>query len=380
MKLLLIPDKFKGSLTSEEVAKAIVTGVEKSGVKFTSKYIKASDGGDGFMNAIANYKPCISVEVISENALGKPIQSYYLYNKKENAAYIELANTTGMELLKDEERNPMLTGTYGTGIQIKDAIEKGIKNIYIGLGGSATNDGGVGIASALGYVFLDKNGKNLPAIGNSLGQIRSIDDSGVINGIKEIAFYAVNDVTNPLYGPNGAAFVYAKQKGATSEIIKILDQGLENLDRVVIDKYGVLNAQLPGSGAAGGTAYGLKTFLGASYTSGIDFILKLSGVEKILGTEKFDYIITGEGKIDEQTLHGKLIKGVIGLGKNNGTRVIAICGRLDVPKKLLIEKGVFDVLEIQDPTESLEYNMRNAARLLSHKIATFFRILQESAY
>lgn len=376
MRLLLIPDKFKGSLTSEEVSKAFMSGVEKAGVKFTSCYIKASDGGDGFMGAIGNYKACISVQVISENPLGKPIQSYYLYNKKTNSAYLELANASGMELLSLEERNPMLTSTFGTGLQIKDAVEKGVKNIYIGLGGSATNDGGVGIAQALGYSFLDAQGRKLPPIGNSLGQIRSIDDSCVIENLNQVSFYAVNDVTNPLFGETGAAFVYAAQKGATNAIVKVLDQGLENLDRVVTEKYNINNAQLPGSGAAGGVAYGLKSFFGANYASGIEFILELAGVEKLLTNEKFDFIITGEGKIDEQTLNGKLIQGVLKLGKKHNIRVIAICGKLDIAKNELIEKGIFDVYEIQNSTKSLDYNMRNAEQLLVEKTTDYFRLVQ----
>ncbi|TVZ15755.1 glycerate kinase [Maribacter sp. MAR_2009_72] len=379
MKLLLIPDKFKGSLTSEEVSKAFIDGVQKAGVDFTYKFIKASDGGDGFMDAVASYKPCISVEVVTENPLGKPLRSHYLYNKKDNAAYIELANASGMELLKPEERNPMLTSTYGTGLQIKDAVQKGIKNIYIGLGGSATNDGGMGIARALGYVFLDAKGKKLPAIGNSLEQIRSIDDSWVGNDLKEVSFYAVNDVSNPLFGIKGAAYVYAGQKGATYEIIKVLDQGLENLDRVVAETYGLLNAHLPGSGAAGGAAYGLKTFLGANFLSGIDFILGLSGVEKLLAAKAFDFIVTGEGKIDDQTMNGKLLQGVMRIGEKYNTRVIAICGKLDISKNQLMDHGIYDVFEIQNPSKDLAYNLQNAKELLSQKAKEFFLLRQENS-
>ena len=377
MKLLLIPDKFKGSLTSEEVSKAFVVGVEKAGVKFTSHYIKASDGGDGFMEAVANYKACISVQVISENPLGKPIQSYYLYNQESNSAYIEMANTSGMELLLKEERNPLLTSTFGTGLQVKDAIGKGIKNIYIGLGGSATNDGGIGIANALGYVFLDAEGQRLPPTGESLNYIETIDDTRVAANLKQVSFYAINDVTNPLYGAQGAAYVYAAQKGATNDMIQELDKGLENLDAVVLEKYKLKNSKIQGSGAAGGTAYGLKSFLGADYISGIDFILTLSGVKTLLDNEKFDFLVTGEGKIDEQTFSGKLIQGVLNLGKSFNIPVLAICGKLEVTKEKLKQSGVFDVLEIQDPAKSLDFNMQNAAELLTNKTATYFSSLQK---
>ena len=377
MKLLLIPDKFKGSLTSEEVSKAFITGVEKAGVQFTSHYIKASDGGDGFMNAVAYYKPCVSVQVISENPLGKPIQSYYLYNKEANSAFIELANASGMELLTPEERNPMLTSTYGTGLQIKDAVQKGIKNVYVGLGGSATNDGGIGILQALGYSFLDENGKKLKATGSSLSQIKSIDDTDVLEGLKQVKFFAINDVTNPLFGENGAAHVYAAQKGASEQMIEELDFGLKNLDRIVFKKYNFQNAKLPGSGAAGGVAYGLKSFLGADYLSGIDFVLELSGVNALLSKERFDYLITGEGKIDEQTLNGKLIQGVLALGVRENIPVIAICGKLEIEKEQLKKQGVFDVFEIQDYTKDLAYNMKHAAGLLTAKTIEYFKLLNK---
>ena len=377
MKLLLIPDKFKGSLTSEEVSKAFIAGVKRAGVEFTSHYIKASDGGDGFMKAVAHYKPCISVQVISENPIGKSIQSYYLYNQETNSAFIELANASGMELLKPEERNPLLTSTFGTGLQIRDAVQKGIKNVYIGLGGSATNDGGIGIAQALGYSFLDENGKKLKATGNSLNQIKSIDDTGALKGLKQIKFFAINDVTNPLFGENGAAHVYAAQKGASLQMIEELDLGLKNLDKVVLDKYHLQNAKLPGSGAAGGVAYGLKTFLGAKYFSGIDFVLELSGVNELLSKERFDYLITGEGKIDEQTLNGKLIQGVVALGVRESIPVIAVCGKLEIEKEQLKKRGVFDVFEIQDSAKELGYNMKHAASLLTAKTTEYFKLLKK---
>ncbi len=373
MKLLLIPDKFKGSLTSEEVSKAFMAGVERAGVECTSHYIKASDGGDGFMAAVAQYKACISVQVISENPLGNPIQSYYLYNKESNSAFIELANASGMELLSPENRNPMLTSTFGTGLQIKDAVEKGIGHIYIGLGGSATNDGGIGMAQALGYTFMDAKGKLLAPTGGNLGHIAGIDTSNTAPKLKHVSFFAVNDVTNPLFGEDGAAHVYAAQKGATKEMIAVLDDGLRNLDTVVSEKFALNNAAVPGSGAAGGAAYGLKSFFGATYVSGIDFILELSEVKKILEREKFDFLITGEGKIDGQTLSGKLIQGVLILGKTYDIPVLAVCGKLAIPAEELKKRGVYELIEIQDTSKDLDYNMGHAAELLTQKTTDFFQ-------
>ncbi|MGB3143713.1 MAG: glycerate kinase [Maribacter sp.] len=373
MNFLLIPDKFKGSLTSEEVSKAFMAGVAQAGITNTFQYIKASDGGDGFMDAVSHYKRCIAIQVISQNPLGKPQRSHYLYNQESNAAYIEMAKSSGMVLLSEQERNPMLTSTYGTGLEIKDAIEKGVKNIYVGLGGSATNDGGIGIAHALGFDFLDADGNSLAPIGENLSKISSIDDAKTNVLPKDIYFYAINDVTNPLYGDNGAAHVYAAQKGADEGMIEELDAGLQNLDKVIIEQFQKEYANTPGSGAAGGTAYGLKCFLGANYISGIDFILELSGVRQILAKERFDFIVTGEGKIDEQTLNGKLIQGVMRLAKEFELPVLAVCGKLDVPLEELKNKGVQDVLEIQDTSRDLDYNMMNAAKLLTEKTANYLK-------
>ncbi len=190
---------------------------------------------------------------------------------------------------------------------------------------------------------------------------------------KDISFYAINDVTNPLYGDNGAAHVYAAQKGADEGMIEELDAGLQNLDKVITEQFQKEYANTPGSGAAGGTAYGLKCFLGAKYISGIDFILELSGVRQILAKERFDFIVTGEGKIDEQTLNGKLIQGVMRLAKEFELPVLAVCGKLDVPLEELQTKGVQDVLEIQDTSKDLDYNMKNAAKLLTEKTANYFK-------
>lgn len=372
MKFLLIPDKFKGSLTSEEVAAAVQFGIEKAIPRAAFHTVKASDGGDGFLDAIARYIPCIGIQTVGQNPLGKPILCKYLYNQGNNAAYIELANASGMELLRPEERNPMETSTYGTGLQIKDAIEKGARKIYLGLGGSGTNDAGMGMATALGYVFLNDTNEPLEPIGKNLLHVHRIDASQVSPILKEVAFYAVNDVANPLFGTQGAAFVYAKQKGASSNQILKLDKGLEKINEVVINDLGVDNSLIPGSGAAGGAAYGLKSFFNADFLHGIDFILEVSGIASILASEKFDYIITGEGKIDEQTLHGKLVQGVLDLGSRNHIPVIAICGVLDIALEKVKEMGIAHVIEIGNPNKPLSYNMKHAHELVVSGIETFF--------
>ena len=373
MKFLLIPDKFKGSLTSEEVAQSMQLGIEKVLPGASFHVIKASDGGDGFLDAIARYRPCIAVQTIGQDPLGRPRLCSYLYHHEEKAAYIELANSSGMQLLTAKERDAMLTSTYGTGLQMKDAIEKGARTIYVGLGGSATNDGGIGIANALGYIFLDDTGEVLKPIGKNLIHIDRIDTSKVPKMLKEIQFFAVNDVSNPLFGPNGAALVYAKQKGASASAILKLDAGLQKLDQVVSHQLGQQNASISGAGAAGGTAFGLKSFFDAEFLHGIDFVLKLSRVAAILTSDTFDYIITGEGKIDAQTLNGKLVQGVLALGQKFGIPVVAVCGQRDMDLQAAKEIGIYEVVEIQDKDKTLSYNMEHANDLLVAAMESFCR-------
>jgi len=373
MKFLLIPDKFKGSLTSEEVVQSMQLGIEKVLPGASFHVIKASDGGDGFLDAIARYRPCIAVQTIGQGPLGRPRLCSYLYHHEEKAAYIELANSSGMQLLTAKERDAMLTSTYGTGLQMKDAIEKGARTIYVGLGGSATNDGGIGIANALGYIFLDDTGEVLKPIGKNLIHIDRIDTSKVPKMLKEIQFFAVNDVSNPLFGPNGAALVYAKQKGASASAILKLDAGLQKLDQVVFHQLGQQNASISGAGAAGGAAFGLKSFFDAEFLHGIDFVLKLSRVAAILTSDTFDYIITGEGKIDAQTLNGKLVQGVLALGQKFGIPVVAVCGQRDMDLQAAKEIGIYEVVEIQDKDKTLSYNMEHANDLLIAAMESFCR-------
>ncbi|NKI25981.1 glycerate kinase [Arenibacter sp. 6A1] len=373
MKVLLIPDKFKGSLRAEEVILALSKGILRMAPKTEIFSVLASDGGDGFLDTVNNYKDLDKVEVETIDPLGRPIRAYYLYDKTTKTAYIELAKASGIALLSSSELNVMETSTKGTGIQIKDAIMKGAKQIVIGLGGSATNDGGMGIASVLGYRFLDSNGNELRAIGKNLVHISRIERVEGNFPCQGVSFIAVNDVSNPLFGAKGAAYVYAKQKGADSAEIKALDDGLQHLSSIVRNTFGTDDALLPGTGAAGGTAYGLKAFFNAEFISGINFLFQMAEVSNLLEETKIDYIITGEGKIDKQTLHGKLIKGVMEIGQEYQIPVVAVCGKLDIDPSLLKNKGLTEVLEIMDSNYSVQYSMDNAAKLLTEKIYDYFK-------
>lgn len=372
MNFLLIPDKFKGSLTAKEVIASISKGILSADSSSKIQSVIASDGGDGFLDAISNNLTLQEINVDTVDPLMRSIIAPYLLDKATNTAYIELAKASGLELLTDSELSAMKTTTYGTGVQINDAIAKGARTIYLGLGGSATNDAGIGIAKALGYTFLDKNKKELEPIGSSLSQIFTIDKTNAFNA-KQVSFYAVNDVDNPLFGTNGAAYVYGKQKGANEEVIKILDAGLFHLNELAVEQLNQKNAFIPGSGAAGGTAYGLKTFLGAEYINGVEFLLQLAKISNLLETQKVDYIITGEGKIDSQTINGKLVKGVIQLGQRYDIPVVAICGKLDIKKEELRQLGLENVMQTYEPSKSMEYSIKNASKLIENQIFVFFK-------
>lgn len=370
MKLLLIPDKFKGSLTAKEVVYAISKGVRSIDPAATIDSVLASDGGEGFLNAIAQYSEVIRIQTTTAGPLGRPMQADYLWQDLERTAYVEMAMASGLELLDASERNPLYTSTYGTGLQIKDALDRGARSICLGIGGSATNDGGIGVAAALGYRFLDNNGDEVPHTGEGLGRIvRIIEPERNYDGVQ---FIAVNDVNNPLYGKEGAAHVYGPQKGADPGVVLQLDTGLRRLEEVVKRDLGKDKALQPGAGAAGGLAYGLSVFFDADFISGTDFILDMAGLDGRLSQDKPDLIITGEGRIDSQSLSGKLIQGVLERGKDHGIPVLGICGMLDIAVSELRSEGFADVIEIRDPGKPLSYNMAHAAELLEHAIRKHF--------
>ncbi|WP_297694638.1 glycerate kinase [uncultured Eudoraea sp.] len=373
MNFLLVPDKFKGSLTAKQVIAAISRAVSDIYPQAGIYSVAASDGGDGFLDSVRSYMQVETVKIDTTGPLGRKISTEYLINPRTDEAYIELAKASGLELLSDEERNPLLTSTMGTGIQIKDAILKGAEKIYIGLGGSATNDAGMGIAAACGFAFLDEFGNSLNPIGKNLSKINTIKSTDFLKDYQNLEIYAVNDVDNPLFGPKGAACIYAAQKGAAKEDIEFLDNGLKHLHTIVKEVLGKDYAEIPGSGAAGGTAYGLKTFLNAEFIGGTDFVFKLAKIDKLLESNSIDFIITGEGKIDEQTLRGKLIHGVCRLGKSYNIPVLVVCGVSEINKKDLMEMGDVEVIEIREPSKPLSYSIENASDLIELATTEFFK-------
>lgn len=363
IKFILVPDKFKGSLPANQVREAVAIGIKKNLPYASIENFAASDGGDGFLEAIGSTEMLEPVECNTFDPLGRPITASYLRDSRKNYAYVEMAKASGLELLAQPERNPLNTSSFGTGILIRDAFEKGSKSVFIGLGGSATNDGGIGIASAFGYIFTDADGNILEPIGANLIKIARIQKPKYLPELNQIQFIAVNDVENPLYGPKGAAYTYGPQKGADKTAIIDLDSGLRQLDKIAIRDLGIDASTFTGSGAAGGAAYGLKVFLNAEFAGGAEFVMDYLGLKAAVRKSRPDLIITGEGKIDEQTLCGKFIQGILKFGKETGIPVAAVCGRCTLTKAEIEQAGFRWVLEISNSDKPLEWNLEHAFEL-----------------
>lgn len=371
MKILIVPDKFKGSLTSAEVSAAIDAGIKRVIPEAETQIIAASDGGDGFLESVGKYTNAEKIEELTTDALGNGVfPGYFLIDRQNQTAYIEMAVSSGMQGIPEEERNPLRTTTYGTGILSASALDHDVRRIYVGLGGSATNDGGIGFAAALGYSFLDENGEAVPLTGEGLASIVRIEKSEETNRLDGIEFYAVNDVQNPLFGPEGAAHVYAPQKGASPEDVSVLDAGLRHLHEVARRELGKDEAETPGAGAAGGLGYGLRVFCNAEFVSGVNFVLGLTGIDRILSNGEFDCILTGEGKIDDQTAYGKLVHGVAASGKRHGVPVFAICGVERLDRFSLADIGLTDARQIHVEGQDLSYTIENAADLVEKAAAS----------
>lgn len=366
VNFVLIPDKFKGSLTAAEVMNAMEQGIRDVLPEAGVTGFLASDGGEGFLDSVRLYTPAREYPVQTVDPLGRSIMAPIAWDHASSTAYVELARASGLELLDQEERNPLLTSTLGTGMQIRSALDLGAETVFVGLGGSATNDGGCGIAHALGWRFLDTEGEPLDPIGLNLTSVTGILPP---ESHPEVRIIAINDVDNPLFGRRGAARVYAAQKGADERAIDHLDEGLRQLDLVVSETLGYSHAEAPGSGAAGGAAYGLKSFMQAGFISGTEFILDMSGVKDFLQAHPCDCIFTGEGRLDKQSAQGKLISGVLKLGQHRGIPVTAFCGMLEMDDSTLSSLPFHAICEIRDPDKTLSQNMKEAASLLRSRVS-----------
>ncbi len=325
MKIVCAIDSFKGSLSSIEVSTAVKEGIQKVDSTIQVDIVPLADGGEGTVDALVEgmhgKKRCISVC----GPIGKKVDS--TYGIVDNLAIIEMSAASGLPLLKEAERNPYHTTTFGVGEMILDAIEQGCRSFIVGIGGSATNDGGVGMLQALGFQFLDKQGDEVEPGAIGLKEIEKIDTQKVDPRLKECNFYIASDVNNPLCGENGASFIYGPQKGATLEMIENMDKWMQHYANIIKKYFPNANESLAGSGAAGGMGFAFYTFLNSEVKSGIDIVLEKLKFEEMI--QDANLVITGEGKMDHQTSMGKAPVGVAKYAKKYGVPVIAFAGSVE---------------------------------------------------
>lgn len=327
-KIIIASDSFKGSLSSAEVAAAVAEGVRDVYPECKVVCLEAGDGGEGTSGALMRALGGSAVSCETHDPLMRPILAEYGISADGRTAIIDMAAASGLTLLLTEERNPLLTTTFGTGEMIADALRSGCSRVIVGLGGSATNDGGTGMLAALGIRFLDSRGAALPGTGESLEKIVSADCSGAPPGLADAEFIAACDVENPLCGPHGAAYVYAPQKGADAAATAALDRGLRNFGEIAETAYGHGILEAEGAGAAGGAGAGMMAYLHARMVPGAELLLDALDFDRLVADA--DLVITGEGRMDEQTLMGKLPLRVLRRAAAHGVPVIALAGSVSV--------------------------------------------------
>ena len=375
MKFVLAPDKFKGSLSGLEFCDAVHKGISKILPDAEILYLPLADGGDGTIEVANYYLKGNLIQIEVKNPLFQNCLATYLYAQDSKIAFIEMAEASGLKLLQPIEYDCKNATTYGTGQMIADAMKRGAEEIILGIGGSATNDCGIGMAAALGFRFLDKRGVDVMPIGSSLSHIDAIDDSKVDKRLNEVRFKIACDVTNPLYGNNGAAQVYAKQKGASESDIELLDKGLKDFSKVLDAKFKINSQKVVGAGAAGGMGIATKVFLNGELISGITMIKELARLERHI--KNADWIITGEGKLDEQTFSGKTIHGVMEEAKRHDIKVAAFCGKQDLDENQWKTFGILYSDDVLSKAKHFQDALENSGRYLTEMAEQFARSIKK---
>jgi len=365
MRIIIAPDSFKGSMTAAEAAAAIERGVLATLPNADTVKIPMADGGEGTVSALVASTNGRIAEKVAIDPLGKQIKGHYGILRDDKTAVIEMAAVSGLPLVPENQRNPLRTTTYGTGELIKDALDAGCREFIIGIGGSATNDCGTGMAQALGVKFLRADGSEITEhmCGGLLTQVAVVDMSKLHPAIKESHITVACDVDNPLFGAKGCAHVYAPQKGATPEIVEQLENAMKQFIEVAEKATGLSVRDYPGAGAAGGLGAGLMAFLGAELKPGIELVLKASDFANRI--TKADLILTGEGKLDHQTAFGKTIAGICAVAKQQGIPVIAFAGTVESTPNLY-EMGLISFFSICNGPVTLDQAMSEGSTLLQN--------------
>ena len=373
MHIVIAPDSFKECLSATQVALAISEGIKRVAPDATITCIPIADGGEGTVEALISATEGTNVPTPSVDALNRPIKSFYGILGDGRTAIIEMAAASGIELLATTERNPLFTSTFGTGVLIKAALDAGFTQLIVGIGGSATNDGGAGMAQALGYGLFDRDGLSIKLGGGSLGNLHSIDFSNVHPLLGKAKITVASDVRNPLLGPSGATYIYGPQKGATPEMLSVLEKNMTCFSSTLKQELGIDVAAVPGAGAAGGLGAGLMAFCNAELVSGFELVSELTQLEKYINEASI--VFTAEGKIDSQTAFGKTVSGVAGLAKKYKVPVIALAGAVDNDLTELYEQGITAVFAIGNQPMSLEESKARASELLADRAEQIMRMV-----
>ncbi len=371
MKIVVAPDTFKEALSAREVADAISAGIRDAAPEAEVIKCPMADGGEGTVEALVAGSGGKFCRAKVTGPLGEPVVATFGLIAEGKTAVIEMASASGLPLVPPEKRNPLLATTYGTGELIRSALDAGVGKIIIGIGGSATVDGGVGMAQALGVRFLDARGNEIGPGGGELGRITSIDTSMLDERVEKVEIEVACDVDNPLTGASGAARVYGPQKGATPEMVEVLERCLENLRRIVEKQKGIDLNTIPGAGAAGGIGAGLAAFLKAKLKPGTEIVLEATRLkEKLRGAV---LAFTGEGAVNEQTLRGKVPLAVIEAASVLNVPVILLAGSLGPGSEKLHEYGEVALFSTLNRTMTLEEAIRNSGELLKDAAAESLR-------
>lgn len=373
MKFLFASDSFKGTLSSDQTIELLTKAAEEVFGSCETSGVPVADGGEGTTDAVVKARSGEIITVPVHGPLMEMEQGFY-GRLSDTEAILEMAAASGLPMVPEEKRNPLNTTTYGTGELLKAALDAGYTEIAIAIGGSATNDGGMGFASALGIRFLDQDGHVLEGRGEDLEKVAHIDMSGLDPAVQKAHFTVMCDVTNPLCGPDGATYTFGKQKGGTPEILDRLEKGMQNYRDVIIREFGINPDEIQGSGAAGGLGTALKVFLHAEMKSGIETVLDLIDFDARL--EGVDLVVTGEGRTDWQSCFGKVMQGVGDRSAKHQVPVAALCGGLGPDYEKIYAHGISSIMTTVDGPMPLKEALDNASELYYKGAIRMFRFLK----
>jgi glycerate kinase len=369
VNILIAPDKFKGSLSAMQVCQAIKETLYQKYTDIEITTVPLADGGEGTQELLNTIFNAFILTITVNDPLFSPVKASYGVSKDGAIAFIEMASASGLQLIEEKKRNPLYTSTFGTGELICDALDRGVSKVILGIGGSATNDAGIGMAAALGFKFVDAGGNLLKPTGENLIRIVNIDSSSVHSQLDKTEFITLCDVDNPLYGPHGAAFIYGPQKGADENNVQSLENGLRHFEAIVQKSFGK-SANFPGAGAAGGLGAGSKIFLNATIKKGIEYMMEATALEEKI--QRADLVITGEGKIDKQSLSGKVVMAVSLLAKGLKKTVIALCGKCELSPEELSKIGITQCISLVNEATPPEEAIKHASDLIKRRMEEQF--------